>query len=56
MVKNCSNCMWGDKCSTIGDCDYYDPLEETDFEICNAEQLEKQEWQNYLHYLHQEGN
>lgn len=48
--------MWGDKCSTIGDCDYYDPLEEDHSKTCATiqEETERQEWRNYLHYLRRE--
>lgn len=54
MTKNCDNCMWGDKCSTIEDCDYYDPLEDDNSET--GDRTDRKLWQDYLHYLKQEGN
>lgn len=50
--KKCSNCMWGDQCSTIGDCEYYDPLEDDNSESNN--EIDRRLWQDYLHCLNRD--
>lgn len=52
MTKNCKNCMWGNQCSTAEECDYYDPLEDDDSEV--NDEVKRQEWQAYLHYVSKE--
>lgn len=45
---NCQNCMWGDKCSTTGECDYYDPLDENHLEAVYDKAAFQKEWSSYI--------
>lgn len=51
MTRNCANCLWGDKCSEAGGCEYYSPLNDEEVlqeEIKNSKTEYEYEYRAYL--------
>ena len=49
--SNCQHCLWGNKCCSDDNCEYYDPLDETEDLDIYIEERRKEFYAEWLIYI-----
>lgn len=52
-MTDCKNCMWGDKCHTDGECEFYDSLTDSPESLYSKETYQE-EWAQYIKHWNSE--